>query len=249
VEIGKQEIGDLSLSQSIEGNLELMNFLNRYFRKLGKCPEYYINEMSKGNRPLKNEEIEDCLNSFKGKYAKRNRAMFVLGLNTGLRIAEILSITIKQIKPYSKITDYLYIERRNAKGKIEGKSIVVNDTIKKYVSEYLDEFEDLYHVEPKPELFLFQSRNGDNQAICTKQGANVLKDVYRDLELTGKLATHAMRKSYCTVIHNDLGHDILKTQRAMHHRDISSTTHYLNVDQEEIDTAIKGLDYTVTKKP
>jgi site-specific recombinase XerD len=199
--------------------------------------------MSKGNRELTNQEIEACINTFKGKYAKRNRAMFVLGLNTGLRIAEILSIRIKDIRPFEKITDYLYIEKRHTKNKIEGKSIVVNDNIKKYVMEYLDDFEKLYGEPPKAEFLLFQSRNGENQAICEKQGSNVLKDVYKELELTGKLATHTMRKSYANRMHVKMGCDILKTQKALHHRDVSSTTYYLNVDQKEIDAAILSLDY------
>lgn len=48
-------------------------------------------------RPLTNEEIQTCLNSFKGGYSKRDLAIFTLGLATGFRIKEILSLRIRDI--------------------------------------------------------------------------------------------------------------------------------------------------------
>jgi site-specific recombinase XerD len=40
-----------------------------------------------GSRPLTEAEIQNLLQAFTGKYDLRNRALFLLGLNTGTRIS------------------------------------------------------------------------------------------------------------------------------------------------------------------
>jgi integrase len=45
-----------------------------------------------GSRPLTELEIQNILQAFKGKYEIRNRTLFLLGLNTGARISELLNV-------------------------------------------------------------------------------------------------------------------------------------------------------------
>lgn len=57
-------------------------------------------------------------------------------------------------------------------------------------------------------------------------------------ELTGKVGTHAMRKTFATRVYHQLNHDLVKTQRAMGHKNINSTVAYLSFVEDEIDQAI-----------
>lgn len=196
----------------------------------------------KGCRPLNSDEINECLNSFEGKYKLRNQAMFILGLNTGYRVKELLSLKIKDIMPYSKIADYVTVQRANMKKKVESRTIVLNNTAKQYLKNYLDNFEEIYGKPIDKSFYLFKSQKSDNKAISTRQATGVLYLVYRDNEMTGKLATHTMRKTYAKNIHEKLGNDIVLTQRAMGHRQITSTQHYLSFDNKVIDQAISGLN-------
>ena len=50
-----------------------------------------------------------------------------------------------------------------------------------------------------------------------------------------------MRKSYATKIYDLLGKDLVKTQRAMGHVNVSSTVKYLSFREEDIDDAILAL--------
>ena len=48
----------------------------------------------KGTRPLDNDEIRLVSACFTGTYQVRNRGLFMLGVSTGGRISELLSLTI-----------------------------------------------------------------------------------------------------------------------------------------------------------
>ena len=46
----------------------------------------------KGTRPLDNDEIRQVSGCFTGMYEVRNRGLFMLGVSTGGRISELLSL-------------------------------------------------------------------------------------------------------------------------------------------------------------
>ena len=46
----------------------------------------------KGTRPLDNDEIRRVSTCFTSTYEVRNRGLFMLGVNTGGRISELLSL-------------------------------------------------------------------------------------------------------------------------------------------------------------
>ena len=48
----------------------------------------------KGTRPLDNDEIRQVSACFTGTFETRNRGLFMLGVSTGGRISELLSLTI-----------------------------------------------------------------------------------------------------------------------------------------------------------
>ena len=48
----------------------------------------------KGTRPLDNSEIRRVSAAFTGMYEVRNRGLFMLGVSTGGRISELLSLRI-----------------------------------------------------------------------------------------------------------------------------------------------------------
>ena len=51
----------------------------------------------KGTRPLDNDEIRLVSACFSGTYEVRNRGLFMLGVSTGGRISELLSLEIGDV--------------------------------------------------------------------------------------------------------------------------------------------------------
>ena len=91
------------------------------------------------------------------------------------------------------------------------------------------------------ETCLFQSRKGVNQPIGKIHAWKILHEAATTNELTGKVGTHAMRKTLANRVYHQLNHDLVKTQRAMGHKNINSTVAYLSFAEDEIDAAILAI--------
>ena len=63
----------------------------------------------KGTRPLDNDEIGQVASAFTGTFQVRNRGLFMLGVSTGGRISELLSLQIGDVYQNEKaVTDLLF---------------------------------------------------------------------------------------------------------------------------------------------
>ena len=63
----------------------------------------------KGTRPLDNDEIRLVSACFTGIFEARNRGLLMLGVSTGGRISELLSLTIGDVwQNRAAVTDLLY---------------------------------------------------------------------------------------------------------------------------------------------
>jgi len=85
---------------------------------------------------------------------------------------------------------------------------------------------------------VFQSRKWINRPIGKIQAWRILHEAASPDELPGKLGTHMMRKTFADRVHHQLNRDLVKTQRAMGHKNINSTVAYLSFVENEIDQAI-----------
>jgi integrase len=86
--------------------------------------------------------------------------------------------------------------------------------------------------------FVFHSRKEGNRPISEVQAWRILYEAVTTNELTGKVGTHAMRKTFANRVYHQPNHDLVKTQRAMGHKNINSIVAYLSFVEDEIDQAI-----------
>jgi len=91
----------------------------------------------KGARKLSDDEVSILANSFSGKYAVRNRTLFILGCCTGGRVGELLSLNVGDVWQFGRPVDAIYFERRNTKGKKEGRRIPLVDDAQEAIAELI----------------------------------------------------------------------------------------------------------------
>lgn len=192
----------------------------------------------KGMRPLTDEEIKKVSATFLGASKARDFALFILGIKSGFRISELLSLTIKDVFQGGQIQDRIYVQRRNMKCKNEGRCVVVHPDAKTALSVWLTE---LFQTGATEDTFVFKSQKGRNKPISRIQAWKILTTAYEASGLTGALGTHSLRKTFADRVYEKLGHDLLKTQRALSHRDIKSTISYLAFKQQDVDEAILSI--------
>jgi len=167
----------------------------------------------------------------------RNTALFILGLKTGFRISELLSIKVRDVFAYGAVIDQVTVQRSAMKRKIEGRAVALHHLeAREALRAWIDELSPA-----SDDSFLFVSRKGDNRALSRKQAWSILTMAFKDAKLTGKLGCHATRKPFAAKVHEKLGRDLLKTQRALGHRSPASTVAYLSFDETDITRAILSM--------
>jgi len=187
-----------------------------------------------GCKPLSDSEIDLILKSFSGPFALRNKVLFMLGLSTGFRISELLSIKIDDVvNPDGTVKDYVQVHRRNTKGKIKSRST----PLLKYVHTDLTNLVLSLFVQNKK--YLFSSRQG-SEAVSASQGWRIITQVLFSARIF-ETGTHRMRKTFAQKIYEATQKNIYETQKALGHKSIDSTTSYLQFDREDLDLKINNL--------
>lgn len=190
----------------------------------------------KGCRPLSEEEVGATLAELQGVYGSRDRAMFLLGVRSGFRISELLSLQLRDVAPRGKIVDRVSVARRHMKKKMEGRTVLLHPQAREALGVWIEELRQAGYM--TSETWVFQSRKGRNGALSRVQAFRILQGAYERAGITGSLGTHSMRKTFANRVYERLDKDLIKTQRALGHKNINSTVSYLSFRQEEIDEAI-----------
>lgn len=209
----------------------------------------------KGCRALSPEEIGlikeyffEKIGSEEDKFdlAMRNKTLFFLGLYTGLRISELLSIRVSDVWAYGKAKSEFYLERRNTKGKKSGRSIPINEACKEVISDFFIHYPQRA-LHPNGPLF-FSRKTAS--AITRRMAEFIYETVFTHLRdqtngdlFSGKLSTHTTRKSFASVCYAGLERNILDLSKALGHRNVSSTQSYIGANEEKISSVLSGLEW------
>ena len=194
----------------------------------------------KGTRPLNNHEIRLVSACFTGTYEVRNRGLFLLGVSTGGRISELLSLRIGDVYQNEKpVTDLLY-DRSIVKGGEVSRAVPVNTDGMQAIEDLVRWHREAYRTLPKPRP-LFPSRNGNGRKRMTRRAAhNVLKSAFEVAGLNGHLATHSLRKSFAQRLYEQTG-DVFAVQEMLGHKSIATTQEYLGVNYASVRSAVQKM--------
>ena len=194
----------------------------------------------KGTRPLDNDEIRRVSAAFTGTYEVRNRGLFMLGVSTGGRISELLSLRIGDVYQNKKpVSDLLY-SKSIVKGGEVSRSVPVNADGRRAIDEVVRWHQEKYRRinATRP---LFPSRHNSGTVALHRQTAHaILKDAFMEAGLNGHIATHSLRKSFAQRLYDKTG-DIYLVQELLGHRNISTTQKYLGVNYADAKAAVEAI--------
>jgi integrase len=80
----------------------------------------------KGCRALSDEEIQRVLGSFRGRNAIRNRCLVLLGIKSGFRISELLSLKVCAVWQMGQVVERVTVDRAHMKKKREGRTVLLH---------------------------------------------------------------------------------------------------------------------------
>ena len=194
----------------------------------------------KGTRPLDNQEIRLVSACFDGKFESRNRGLFMLGVSTGGRISELLSLQIGDVWQNKRAVGDLLFDRSVVKGGEVSRAVPVNSDGRRAIEGLIAWHREVYNTthESRP---LFPSRNGQGRKRMSRRTAhNVLKAAFEAAGLNGHLATHSLRKSFAQRLYDRTG-DIFAVQEMLGHKSVATTQKYLGVNYASVRDALEKM--------
>ena len=183
----------------------------------------------KGTRPLDNDEIRRVSVCFTGTFAVRNRGLFMLGVSTGGRISELLSLRVGDVYQNKKPVTGLLYSKSIVKGGEVSRAVPVNVDGRAAIEALIDWHREKYAM-IAPTRPLFPSRNKKGSVAMNRQTAHdMLKTAFMAAGLNGKIATHSLRKSFAQRVYEQSG-DIYLVQELLGHRNVATTQKYIGVN-------------------
>lgn len=202
-----------------------------------------------GSRTLSLHEEEQVLAALP-HFPARDRLFVILGLNSGLRLRELTSLTIAKVWDGAMRRAFLRIERRQLKfgrsttrrRSVSSRTLPLNGSVCRAIGGYCEERMAL--GDPLgPEQFLFPSPK-QGRGLCRMQVSRILQRVFTaaGIDLASRLGSHSLRKAFCAKIWEASGHDIEVTRASLGHRHIATTQAYLPRGEVEAHRLILALD-------
>lgn len=152
----------------------------------------------------------------------RDYFLFVFGINSGLRISDILSLKVDDVQG-----DYLKLKEKKT-GK--AKRYKINASLRREIDYYIDTY--------KVASWLFPSRKGDGP-ISSVQAYRVLNKASEEVGLN-EIGTHTMRKTFGYFFYKQKK-DVAMLQDLFNHSSPSITLRYIGITQEEIDDSLEDF--------
>lgn len=201
-----------------------------------------------GRRPLTHDEERKLLRVIR-KMAPRDRLPVVAEWFLGLRISEVLSLTVGAVWRHDQLVAKIAVYPRHLKGHyVTTRYAPVLPELARALERHLSHLRRRYALTPDLPLFLSRQDNPDGtaRAITRETARQVIRAAFAraGIEDDGRLGTHSLRKTYARSVYQHSGNDLMIVKAALGHSDISVTQKYLEVGEDRVAAVIAKIDFT-----
>jgi integrase len=151
----------------------------------------------------------------------RDYFLFVFGINSGLRISDILPLKVKDVRDRTHLS---IREKKTGKAK----KYRINDNLRKIIDDYILIMND--------EEYLFPSKK-TNGHIGRVQAYRILSTAAKNVGIHGEIGTHTLRKTFGYHFYKKTK-DVAMLQQIFNHSAPSVTLKYIGINQDIVDKAI-----------
>lgn len=184
-------------------------------------------------QPIKNKEKIEAMKKILRASTLRNELLFVLGINTGLRISDLLALNLSDVVTKKGVVDRLDLREKKTKKK---RSIALNKKTRRLIERYLQ----TERPEARHDESLFRSQKG-GKAISRQHAYDILNDAARAVGITERIGTHSLRKTFGYFAYKQ-GIDLAMIQKLLNHSSQAETLRYIGITQEQMDEIVLNLD-------
>ena len=200
------------------------------------------------SEPIKDIEDIQRISEYllsKGRY--RDNMLFIVGINFGLRISDLLQLRFLHIlnEDLTFKTTFPILEKKtkNTRKIRRNRYITINDAVIDAVVTYLS------HNQCSLDDYMFRSESNnstnENKPISRQMADHIMKGIGRDLGLSNKMATHTLRKTFAfhqMAMSNNDPRKLLLLQKMFGHSSAAQTLDYIGITNEEIEEAYRKMN-------
>lgn len=204
-------------------------------------------------RPLTRDEVARVAAAFAGEFAARNRALWVVGVTTGYRVMELLSLRVFDVWDGERFRHAVRVEPRHMKGGRRSRSCPLPVDAHHALRVWLDDM--AARGWTADDEWLFRSRNGG--PLNRIEAWRAIKLACATAGVSGATGTHSCRKSFSLAVYTaacqrlaagEAIDPFLFVSVALGHRDPVSTRRYLSFLDGDVETTVRSLGLFAAKE-
>ena len=186
--------------------------------------------------PIKNQKDIETIKEYylkKGQY--RNYALFVVGINTALRISDLLSLEWEDVFDFNNDVWMKYLD---VKEKKTGKqnTVFLNQSAKEALELHKSAIDS---VNGKDKIFC--NNRDRKQAITRTQAYAVIRKACYENGIDGKISCHSLRKTFGYHAWKRNVPEVM-LMNIFNHSSFAITRCYLGIEQDDKDEIFKKLN-------
>jgi integrase len=159
------------------------------------------------------------------KTGHRNYLIFCLGINSGLRIGDIIKLKVVDVRDKTHVTI-----KEEKTGKY--KRFRLTNSLIEELGKYIEVMDD--------DGYLFKSQKGVNNPISRIQIYRILNETGKKIGIT-EIGTHTLRKTFGYHFYK-MYKDVAILQELFNHCSPSVTLVYIGINQDVLDTAMEAFE-------
>jgi integrase len=163
----------------------------------------------------------------------RNLLLFRLGIESALRISDILKLNVSDV--YNK-KEIVVKEKKTSKRK----SFPISPDLREFINNYVES----RNLELNEPLFLTQK----NKRMDRIQAWKIIKNACKQAGVRANVGTHTLRKTFGYHHYNQY-HDLAILQKILNHSSPAITLRYIGIEQEQVNESYAGLVLCNMDKP
>lgn len=180
-------------------------------------------------------EIHELRQFFHNKGEIRNYVLITLGINTALRISDLLQIKWQDIWNFEArhFREHITVTEQKT-GKIA--NILLNNQCLECINELKESLKDSIN----PDEYIFKSRIGNNRHIGRNRAYVIIKEACQALGYEGNLSCHSLRKTFGYHAWKQ-GISPALIMSIYNHSSMEVTKRYLSIEQDDKDEVYKKI--------
>jgi integrase len=184
------------------------------------------------------KKIAQIKNLLRGQYHYRDLLLFVVGINTALRISDLLQLRVSHFTDNNRGIQRRFSIKEQKRGKRH--EVVINNSIRQALTEYIKAYPG---VEDKPEHYIFfnTKTNAYTEPIKRGQAWKLIHSICQEVGLQGNYGTHSLRKTWGYHARMQ-GVDLALIMHKLNHESIAYTKRYLGITDDELQAVSQRLN-------